>query len=251
MGACAAQGHRQYRFALKSAVQLRVERVSALVVEAEAQGLSWLSEEEAARLAAMSSARRRGEFIGGHWLARVVASESTGTRPQDWLLSATASGAPELRWHGTDDRHGMHVSLSHSGDSVAVAIAEFRVGVDLECTARDRDWLALADFTFAPEESEQLRLLPEPDRRDLFFSYWTLKEASGKRDGTGVRLSEAKMQFARECDRSEATAIGWQFDGHCAALAGEQGMQVRARGIPATARQRFWRFEASLSGSMA
>jgi 4'-phosphopantetheinyl transferase len=220
-----------------------------VVVEAEAQTLSWLTEEEAARLAAMRSARRRSEFIGGHWLARVVASESTGTRPQDWLLTATADGAPELHRCGRDDRHELHVSLSHSGDSVAVAIAGFPVGVDLECTSRDRDWLALADFTFAPEECEQLRLLPVPDLSELFYRYWTLKEASGKRDGTGVRLSETRLQVASECDRSEATAIVWQFDGHCIALAGELGMEVRALGVPDAARQGFWRFGTSMLGS--
>jgi 4'-phosphopantetheinyl transferase len=234
---------------LKPTVQLRLEKVSAMVAEADAQTHSWLTEEEAVRLAAMGSVRRRSEFIGGHWLARVVAAESTGTRPQDWILTTSPSGAPELHHRGTADRHGMHVSLSHSGDSVAVAIAVIPVGVDLECTGRDRDWLALADFTFAAEECEQLRKLAALDRRDWFFRYWTLKEASGKRDGTGVRLSETKLQFACECDQSEATAIGWEFDGHCVALAGEQGMQVHARGIPVTARQSFWRFGTSARGS--
>ncbi|HEV2606744.1 MAG TPA: 4'-phosphopantetheinyl transferase superfamily protein [Xanthomonadaceae bacterium] len=154
------------------------------------------------------------------------------------------NGAPELYLRSTGKVQGIHLSLSHSGEVVAAAIAQFPLGIDLESTRGVRDWLALADHVFAPEECEQLLLLPESDRQELFHRYWTLKEAYGKRDGTGLRLSQARTQRARECDESEAIAFTWQFDRLCLALVGERGMRTIARGIPVTAQQGFWRFDA-------
>jgi len=203
-----------------------------------------MGDAELARLAAMGSEKRRRQFIAGHWLARDAAAGSTGTHPNDWLLVAAASGAPELHLRGTGTVQGIHLSLSHSGEMVTAAIAPFPLGLDLESTGRVRDWLALADHVFAPVECEQLLLLAESDRRELFYRYWTIKEACGKRDGTGLRLSQARTQCARECDAGEAIATTWQFDVLCLALVGERGMRAITRGIPASAQQGFWRFEA-------
>jgi 4'-phosphopantetheinyl transferase len=203
-----------------------------------------MGEAEMARLAAMGSEKRRRQFIAGHWLARAAAAGFTRTSPNDWLLVAATNGAPEIlrRESGTTAR--VFVSLSHSGETAVAAIAPFPLGIDLESAGRVRDWAALAEHVFAPEECEQLLLLPATDRQELFYRYWTLKEASGKRNGSGLRLSHTRTQCARECDEREAIAITWQFDGQCLALVGERAMRTSAHGIPVSAQKRFWRFEA-------
>lgn len=171
-----------------------------------------------------------------------MAAEATGTRTHDWLLFATASGAPGLKLRD-DSQHGLNLSISHSGDIAAVAIAPLPVGIDVEADDRVRDWLALADLIFAPEECAQLRSVEESRRRDVFHRYWTLKEAIGKRNGTGLHPQGARAQSASACDEAEAAAITWQFDNHCVALVGERGMLINAHGIPGTAQQRFWQFD--------
>jgi len=203
-----------------------------------------MGEEELVRLAAMRSEKRRRQFIAGHWLARDAVAGFTRTSPNDWLLATATNGAPELYRRSTGKVHGIHLSLSHSGEAIAAAIAPFPVGIDLESTGRVRDWLALASHAFAPEEIERLLALPESDRQQLFYLYWTLKEAGGKRQGTGLHLSQAKAQCASACDEGEAIAITWQFDGLCVALMGERDMRANARGIPVTAQQGFWRIDA-------
>ncbi len=223
-------------------VALRVASLSTVAAPA-GPAEEWLGAGETVRLAAMGSQQRRRQFIAGHWLARETAAAFTDTRPEDWLLEQTSHGAPELLQRGARMQQPIHVSLSHSGEAVAVAVAAFPVGIDLESAGRDRDWLALADHVFAPPECERLRQLPAADLAELFYRYWTLKEARGKRDGDGLRIAEARRQCARACDEPEAIAITWQFDRQCLALVGERGMRTSARGIPAAARQCFWQID--------
>ncbi|MEO8742385.1 MAG: 4'-phosphopantetheinyl transferase superfamily protein [Lysobacteraceae bacterium] len=227
-------------------VTLQVANLAAIATEAEAQAIPWMGAEESDRLAAMGSQKRRRQFIAGHWLARVMAGQLTDTHPCDWLLTTTSLGAPGLVRRDASTPRGLHLSLSHSGETIAVAIADFPVGVDLESPARTRDWLALADHTFAPEEIARLRAVAASEQQDLFHSYWTLKEASGKRAGTGLQPSQARKQCAIACDECDAIAISWQFDGQHLALVGERGMQISARGIPGVARRCAWRFETSV-----
>jgi 4'-phosphopantetheinyl transferase len=244
MGAEAAQGYRCEGRVLKPAVALRIDRVSVLAAEADAQPRGWLDAGEADRLAATGSPQRSRQFLAGHWLARPMAAAATGTRPHGWLLSAATTGAPglALRDGGV---HGLHLSISHSGDIVAVAIASIPVGIDVEAEGRVRDWLALADEVFAPQECAQLRTAEGRDRSDMFHRFWTLKEAFGKRDGSGLRPHEARSQCAVLCDESEALAIAWQFGGQSLALAGEQGMRIDLQGMSCTAKRSFWRFDSA------
>ena len=244
MGEPAAHGHRHQGFELTPAVTLRVAAVSDVVAQADPQAAAWMDAQESERLAAMGSAQRRRQFITGHWLARVLAAENTGTRPGDWLLTATSLGAPKLIRRSDGEDPGIHVSLSHSGQVVAAAVGSCPLGIDVESTGKVRDWTALADLVFAPAECEQLRSSPTDERRALFHRYWTLTEASGKRDGVGLQPRSNPALPIRECNASEADAITWQSEDYCLALVGEMRMLIDAQGVSAVAQQRFWRIGA-------
>lgn len=86
---------------------------------------------------------------------------------------------------------GIHFSVSHSGDYVAVAFAKFPVGLDLqqhksrsyetrtETHARHKK---LAARYFHPDE----QALVENDSWEGFFRVWTAKESFVKRTGQGI-----------------------------------------------------------------
>ncbi len=228
-------------------VDLLVVDVSTVLAQAGAQPESWLGEEESKRLAAMGSQKRRRQFIAGHWLARSLAAERTTTKAGEWILVAASTGAPAMVLRDGRKEHGLHVSISHSGESVAVAVAAVPIGIDLEFAVRPRNWLALASQVFSFEENKQLRLASAEEQQAVFLRCWALKEASGKRDGTGLQLQVARKHCALACDEKAATAITWQFDGGCVALAGVREMHVKARGIPEAAKRLFWTFDASAS----
>lgn len=72
-------------------------------------------------------------------------------------------------------------SLSHSADHAALLMAPtgMRVGVDLEAL-RPRDTLRIARFAFHEQEVSALEAAAGRERDELFYVFWTLKEALGK-----------------------------------------------------------------------
>ncbi|MFS8063844.1 MAG: 4'-phosphopantetheinyl transferase superfamily protein, partial [Luteimonas sp.] len=165
---------------------VRLATLPLAFAAAEAAGGDWLTPAEQGRLAAMGSPTRRESFLAAHWSIRCLAADVYGDTPGAWVLEASPTGAPRLLApQGIPARPW--VSLSHCAGWVAVAMAPFPVGVDIERDWKPRDLHGLADATFSPEEREQLRKLPEGERTAAFYLYWTLKEAQGKREGHGLR----------------------------------------------------------------
>lgn len=89
---------------------------------------------------------------------------------------------------------GPYLSVSHSGERVAVALAASGpVGVDVEVSARPLD-PGIARHVFSPAERAHYA---EPagssgsaePTGDALFSYWTRKEAIVKATGDGLRVS--------------------------------------------------------------
>lgn len=216
--------------------------IAPVLAVAEANGLAWLNESEQQRLAAMRSETRRRQFIAGHGLARHLAAESTDSLPEDWQVVAASNGTPALIRRDPNAGQGMYLSLSHSGDHVAAAIALFPIGIDIEIPRKQRDLLALADYTFSPEECAELQRTAESERSALFYRFWTLKEAWGKRENHGLRPELARRQRALTASSETAEAVSWQTGNVFVAMAGNPGMQVRVCGTPEPVRPLFWRF---------
>ncbi len=83
-------------------------------------------------------------------------------------------------------QHGASVSVSHSGERTAIAIAAHaRVGVDLE-RLRALPVKGLATRYFVTDEAEAITHAADDARLEIFFRLWTLKEAQGKLLGEGL-----------------------------------------------------------------
>src|SRR5215475_12068527 len=121
---------------------------------------------------------------------------------------------------------GVRLSVSHSGDWVAVAVSETTdLGVDVEQIS-DADIAMLAPTVLSPSESAAAL------RRRDFFQAWTRKEAVVKATGDGLSVPLAEVVIG-ESDDGAPTVIAYpgrrrlaaqlvdldQRDGHVAALA--------------------------------
>ena len=79
----------------------------------------------------------------------------------------------------------LHFNFSHSGDFALCAVSDEEVGADLE-RIKDID-LKLAKRFFSPSEYDRLLAQNDPCiQRELFFSYWTMKESYIKFTGEGL-----------------------------------------------------------------
>jgi 4'-phosphopantetheinyl transferase len=81
----------------------------------------------------------------------------------------------------------LRFNVSHSGERVLLAFRMgAEVGADIERRRPDLDFAGLAESSFAPEERAAVLTLPPAERANLFYEYWTCKEACLKADGCGL-----------------------------------------------------------------
>ncbi len=75
------------------------------------------------------------------------------------------------------------VSISHSGDMVAVCRSDKPIGIDIELIDERKDLEKLSKRVFRGKETELFKNNPTPEQ---FYEIWTRKEAYSKIDGQGV-----------------------------------------------------------------
>ncbi len=80
-----------------------------------------------------------------------------------------------------------HFSLSHSGNAVAVAVASFPVGVDVQSLSFG-NLGGLAKRICTPKELARFDNLPQNERKSYLAELWSLKESIFKLSGNGVFL---------------------------------------------------------------
>jgi 4'-phosphopantetheinyl transferase len=140
-----------------------------------------LDDGERARAAAFLSPRDRQRFTVAHGALRFLAGHELGTEPAALTWIPGPHGKPGLAppWSG------LHTSLSHSGDMIAVAISTGRpVGADIQHLVPGLDPVALSARFFPPEEHAYVAAGSDPGARaDRFAGLWARKEAVVKAAG--------------------------------------------------------------------
>ena len=150
-------------------------------------------------------------------LVRTVLSKYADVSPSAWRFVTNEYGRPEI--DEPQDARWLKFNLSHTKGLIALIVARDReVGVDVEDRERTGRLLNVADRYFSPQEVNALRALPEKDKLDRFFLYWTLKESYIKARGMGLAIPLSQFSFAIASDISIAfdTKLdddpdSWQF----------------------------------------
>lgn len=122
--------------------------------------------------------------------------------PHQWRVTEQVDLPPRVTG---PDNSVIHFSISHSRSLLAVAVSRSGpIGVDIE-QVRQREFRALAQQWFHPEEAAALKPL-EPQQLALaFYRLWTLKEAALKTcpSADGVLSGAlARWQVAEEIARA-------------------------------------------------
>jgi 4'-phosphopantetheinyl transferase len=164
---------------------------------AETPGLYGLLDEvERGRFAGYRREADKLRFLTGRALIRGVVSQELGIEPSDVVLDSSCfeCGKP----HGKPKIVGstLEVSISHSGDWVALVMTDGApVGIDVE-EVRDAEVDGLAGICFSPPELTTFKSIPDEDRRGAFFTYWARKEAVLKATGKGMWVVMSKLTLA-------------------------------------------------------
>jgi 4'-phosphopantetheinyl transferase len=130
----------------------------------------------------------RARFAVGAALLRVVAGQMTGVAPQQVKVDRRCASCGRPHGKPSLGPGGPHVSVSHSGDYVAVAACpEAPVGVDVEHAARRTDYQALVQHVLGPAEAQAAV------DSGAFLRYWVRKEALVKATGDGLSAGLRKV----------------------------------------------------------
>jgi 4'-phosphopantetheinyl transferase len=133
------------------------------------------------------------EFLIGRLLVRHVLSRYYPRfSPRQWIFEFNQFGKPRV----TSAMAQIEFNLSHSSGWVVCALTNgFEVGIDIEGKNRRIDFLDMAKELFSPLEEASLRDLSPTNSRELFYKYWTLKEAYIKARGIGLTLPMDQFSF--------------------------------------------------------
>ena len=155
-----------------------------------------LTDEERAEELRYRFPQGRRQLLVSRALARTALSEHAGCDPRVWRFIRNSYGKPGIAHPaGT----GLEFNLSHTrGLAVCGVLRGGPIGVDVEDRRRPTDAVALSRRFFAPSEAAALAAQPDANRQDVFFQYWTLKEAFIKGRGLGFSLPLDRFAFVLE-----------------------------------------------------
>ncbi len=145
--------------------------LASLSGEDMAQAEAWLGEEERNRLSSISRPRRRTQFLAARWLARKRLSMLMNEHPGTITIGSQPGSPPSL---SVDH---LFLSLSHSPDWAACAIATHPVGVDIEQYAQGRAIRAMAQWVCNEQQQALLDTLNDEAAERCFRAWWTIKES--------------------------------------------------------------------------
>ncbi len=157
-----------------------------------------LSSDEIARAERFYFQQHRQHFIAGRGILRSILGRYLGIEPQKVQFEYELRGKPVLS--NTFFRSGLSFNLSHSqGLALCAVSCNCLIGIDIEYNRSVTDIEALAKRFFLPREYAVVRSLPLEQQQQVFFRYWTCKEAYLKATGVGlVQLEQVEVSLTPE-----------------------------------------------------
>ena len=151
-----------------------------------------LSTDEIARAERFRFERDRKRFIVARGRLRQILGHYLDKPPGKIRFSYTAYGKPTLP--GQDP---LHFNLSHSGAFALYAVTlERNIGIDIERINSEAAAGEVVRNFFSPGEIKSFQKAPLPQRIELFFKYWTRKEAQLKATGKGLSFALEKFDIS-------------------------------------------------------
>jgi phosphopantetheinyl transferase len=171
---------------------IEIARIATVLAGVHAEHAKWLSESEQTRLAEMHREGRRAQYLAGHWLTRVLLARASGDPPSQWRLIECRSQPPQVQGHDT-----LRVSITHSKDWIAAAVATVPIGIDLEQRPR----------TIDASVEHLLRNTDEPAGgldADAMLQRWVVKEAWIKRNTESALPARLRQLHLKATTRDRA-----------------------------------------------
>jgi len=144
-----------------------------------------LSDDELLRAGKFRFERDQKRYIAARGILRMILGRYMGENPQKIHFEYLPNGKPVLSTKPGCDT--LRFNMSHSGEMALYAVARGRnIGVDIERIRDDVAVEQIADKFFSHDEISTLGKSHNKKRNEVFFRYWTRKEAFLKATGEGI-----------------------------------------------------------------
>ena len=163
-----------------------------------------MSEYRSAKLAKVTAPQLRRQMIAAEWLLIHAVRDVCPDVQLPLHIETCENGKPFLR------DLPLYFSLSHSGDFVACALADYEIGLDIQKKSALHAPLANRLFT----EEERAFIQNSADADIAFTQLWCLKESYIKATGEGISraLSELSLNFSQPFSvKGDPNARFWQY----------------------------------------
>ncbi|MFI1074879.1 4'-phosphopantetheinyl transferase family protein [Streptomyces puniciscabiei] len=156
-----------------------------------------LTPAERDRMTEMRRRRDRDRMVVGNALLRLTVAATVGVAVERVEIDRSCPDCDTPHGKPVVVGHDLHVSVSHSGERIAVALTRSGlVGVDVERTGPRPRIARLHGMMLSPAE--------DPDEID-FHTRWARKEAVLKATGEGLRTPMSKLTLTK------AGLVGWDL----------------------------------------
>jgi len=168
----------------KPEIQVYTTQEVASFYHRQAHYLSLLDANELAVTERFKFPQVRDNYIVAHGLLRETLASHVNEPAAQLKFSKTEFGKPFLA-----DYPEISFNISHSGNSLAIAVAQqCQLGIDIEYYKPRDTWAGLVKKCFAPEEADYWHSLDKLEQGRAFYQFWVRKEAFVKADGKGITL---------------------------------------------------------------
>jgi len=149
-----------------------------------------LSPDEVARAGRYHTPDSAATFIVARGILRALLAEYLATNPSSIRFAYSATGRPSVEHPRTD----IDFSIAHSATAILIGATRCRcLGVDIEYISPTFDFPEVVASAFGPDERKILESVRESQRRDLFFTLWTAREALAKACGAGLTVPFSEL----------------------------------------------------------
>jgi phosphopantetheinyl transferase len=148
-----------------------------------------ITPEEQATALALRNASDQCASLAAHAGLRLMLGATLDVAPSSVRIHHGARGKPLL------DRGDLGFSLAHTRGAVAVALARWPIGIDIERKTALPDMDMIAATTFASESRNAICAAKGVARTEMFYRFWTLGEAFTKATGLGISQGLDNIAF--------------------------------------------------------